>query len=446
MGSYVQPQFTGFIPQNETYDIATVISGGMIVDNSTLIEPPSAVVSFSKTLESNSSVLQLTAHRNAYLSLSNTNVTTGVANSLDVLAQGNGPQSVNLLNLLSQIDHLPDQASVEQAMQSLAPFFNYGLVASSYAGMNMVFEGLHSRVEELRYMNRKAQRGQGYGDLVNTMGIWGKALGENINQSGRDNVAGYRVNAGGLVFGMDTGLSDCITLGITGSYIKATLDDKNITPKDATVESWQGTAYGWFEFARGLYLDTQVAYAHNDYNTNRIIQVNQISTAAIANFHGAQWGAQADLGIAFPYGYYYFSPFARLKYLHLDIESYVEEGADFLSLAVTNSDVDLFMGGIGLKVGGIHQVGNTVWVPEFTALFGADFEDDAELTFANFDGGGPLFTTNGVKPSSTLLDLALGLNIHLNESNIISMKYDLELRSGYISNAGYLQYYYRWGY
>src|SRR5207248_1489986 len=152
-----------------------------------------------------------------------------------------------------------------------------------------------------------------------------QGLGAYLNQGAQNNVAGFRAKAEGIALGADWNVINCMTMGLAGSYTKANVDDNNINPKDQSIESWQGILYGWFEFPEGLYLDTIFGIAANKYKTNRIINVNQIHTAAQADFDGKQYGAQADLGwLAWTQSTCYVAPFARLTYMHLQLDDYTE--------------------------------------------------------------------------------------------------------------------------
>lgn len=457
-GSFVQPIVTGFIPQGSKFDIVTVNGGGTILANDTLKQPSSAVISFSQSLNLANNILSLTTLRKSYEFLSLTQVTQGIAGALDALAQGNGPSSPQLLNLLAQLDQLGSAQAVEEAMESLAPPFNYGLIAGSHIIMDNTFEGIQSRLEDLR-KNRKgstrlsandspiqlAANGVNYGDLGGSGSVWGKLLGAHLSQKERGGVPGYRAKAAGVALGADWGFNDCTTFGLAASYAKVNVDDKNPSPKDQSIKSWQGTAYGWWEFCDGWYLDAMAGIGSNHYKLNRVINVNTIHTAANSSFNGTQYGAQADLGWSFlDCDTYYVAPFARLKYIHLNLDDYAESGAGDLSLDVQNRNAKEFLGGIGFKVGSLYQACEYLIVPELTAMIGYDFTLDGEQPFAGFIGGGPFFVTDGIKPGRTVFDLGLGVNAHICNNAILGLKYNLELRSKFVGNALQLQYNYFW--
>lgn len=450
-GSFVRPVVTGFVPYAHNYNVITVNDGqlvptGTVTDNSTLVQPPSANIYFTKQVVSQvnpNDTLQLTGYRRGYSSLSSTQVTKGVAGTLDVLAQGNGPIDQGMLNLLIQLDTLPTQQDVELAMESLVPPYNFGMAKGAQQTMQMAYDGLESRMEDNRL--RRRAKGQNMGDPAGAGSVWVKGLGAHLSQSDRDGLDGYKADAWGIAIGADWGVNECFTLGLAGSYGHVDVDDKSNSPKDQNVKSWQGTIYSQMLFKHGIYLDAMVSGASEDFNTNRQINVGNIHTAAQADFDGSLWGAQADLGWLSENCDYYWSPFARLRYSHLDIDDYTETGAGSLNLAVSNDKIDEFMGGLGIKIGGMFTNNDVMYVPEISAMFGYDFTNDGEVTSAAFFGGGPAFLTEGVEQGRTVFNLGLSLNTHVSTCTIFKIKYNLEVRDSFVGNAGLLQFSYLWG-
>jgi outer membrane autotransporter protein len=176
-----------------------------------------------------------------------------------------------------------------------------------------------------------------------------------------------------------------------------------------------------------------------------VINVNELHTASQASFNGTQWGAQMDLGWALgDCESYYFAPFARLKYIHLNLDQYTQNGAGDIGLTVDNNHNQEFLGGIGFRLGSTCHTEDMLIVPELSALVAYDFKNDGEQSVAGFIGGGPAFETNGIKPGRTIFDLGLGINAHFCNDSIFSLKYDLEVRSKFIENIFYVQYNYFW--
>lgn len=462
-GSFISPRIAGFIPQGSTFNIVTDTGiGGTIEDNSTLIQP-SLLVYFIKDLIAGDTILQLKANRNSFSVFSSTEVTEGIAAALDILAQGNGPANQNLLNLLSQFDLLTTQEAIEEGMQSLIPPFNNGLIAGSRIGMNSVFEGVLDRIQQVHLMQCQRRpyhcrlhnydpylifpgTGINYGDWYENGSAWGRVVGANINQNSIRNVPGYKGNVIGGVVGLDAGVNDCTTLGLAASYTKVSIDDRAANEKNEAISSWQATGYSGFEFMHGFFLDAMFGLASNHTQINRKIHVNTLETAAIGEFNGAQYGAQSDLCWSFIENpAYYITPFARVKYIHLNLKDYTETGAADLSLMVTQQNSKELMGGLGFRIGATFETHNRIWVPaEFTAMLARDFINDGEQTIATFLAGGPAFATNGVIPGKNILALGVGLNGIFPDYATFSLKYNAELRHKYMSNVAYLQYLIEW--
>lgn len=477
-GSTIQPEFIGFLPSGSLFDIVTVNTGGQansitIQNNATLIPYPSATVYFGmETLVEGTgaspapeytSVIRLTSYRNSFGSLSGTRLTTEVANTLDTLASFNCLPSNVFCTLLSQFDQIPTAEGVEQAMQSLLPGINYGLITASHIGMNNTFEAVTDRVFEFAWQcfhnqlrfpvgntpttSSKLRSGTSVGDSLGwgtPVSYWLRPVGNYIDQDMREGIAGYKAKASGLSVGFDWDINDCTMYGIAFSFTKVNVSDKAFAPKNEAVKSWQATVYGAYDFCYGIFMDAMVGFARNYYDTNRVIHVNQLLTGAQASFKGIQWGFQGDLGMALPNtGDTFLAPFLRLNYISLDMQDYAETGALDLNLQVNQGLAKEFYGGVGVKVAREYIWGSTMWVPEFTSLLAYDFHNDAERAVSIFAGSGPAFSTIGVVPGRAIWNNGLALHGICGDS-VMSFKYNLDFRNKYVGNSAYLQLYYNW--
>lgn len=453
--SLIVPTFSGFIPEGSTYAILTLSStGSVITDLSSIDQPASVIVSFTKALNApQNDILTLTAHRDSYQRLSTSAASFGVAGTLDALAAGNGPTNLDLYYLLSQLDQLPTQHLLELSMESLTPPYHYGLIDGAHLAFNTLAENITDRVWDFAWDYRfkqtkpmQAPSGVNGGSAYQHYGVWGAPMGVYAEQRSREAISGYRVTGGGGMIGFDYAFNPCMLVGIAGSYFKTLVDDKHPMPKNEGIKSWQLTAYGSFSFDSGFYFDALAGYATNQYHINRVIGAHNLLTTAQADVDGNVWGVTGDLGyILSNCSRTLNAPFVRLRYIQLSIGDYVESGAGDLSLSVSNRDPGYFTGGVGWRAARMYPCGKSLWVPEFTALVGYDIVNQAEHTIANFIGGGPSFVTPGYLPSATYLDIGLGLNMALANSNILTFKYNLELRSQYYAQSGAVQLYWPWG-
>jgi len=442
-GSTIQPVVVKGTPRDTTFDIITVTGGGTISDKGVQIVQPAKYI-FTKQLSADNQTFQLLISSNSYRSLSSSALTAGSAAVLDVLS-ANEPTSNDFALLFEQMDQLPTQSAVDEAMQTLTLNHN-GLIQGAKQGMNDVFNTVSGRSANVAHFSHGIkEQGSNYGDHSREGSVWSRVLGSYSDQSLREGIAGYNAKGAGLAFGTDVMIFDGDILGIAVNYYKSSVNGKSVTPRNESIKSWQGTLYGYFDFEYGIFLDAMVAASVNDYKLNRVIAANRFTTAAQASFGGIQWGAQADLGVSMlDNADYLFAPFVRAKGIHLSLDNYTETGAGDLGLSVKDRDVSELTGGIGVKLSTIWEYGTVAYVPELTALIGYDFVNDGESPTANFIGGGPAFITNGVTPSRTLFDLGFGLNVIAEKHAVFTLKYDLEARSSFWGNAGYIQYSYRW--
>ncbi|MGD9591831.1 MAG: autotransporter outer membrane beta-barrel domain-containing protein, partial [Candidatus Berkiella sp.] len=408
----------------------------------------SAIVTFAKSSNALTNQILLTANRKPY-ELFAIDPTQGLARALDFAASGDGPDDANLLYLLGQIDGLATSDEVSQALISLTPPSNNGLVQASFSGMNVSFERINERMYDLHlWMEQQArlQSGINNGDKFGVLGFWAQALGASLNQNGRDGLAGYDANSKGLALGVDWRYNDCSALGFAISYNKADVNDKNQNPKDENIRSWQGTTYAWIDLANGMYVNGILGLAFNDYDVDRTIRFNQINRVSHGNFDGWQFGLQTDAGwFLINNNEYFVTPFARLKYTLLNLDNYTETGAGPLSLSVESQSLDQLLGGVGVKFGKPFVSKHLVFIPEVTTFLSYDFVNDGEQTTASFVGNSLAFDTNGITPGKVAFDFGVGVSTHIDEQSIFTIKYDLTLRNHFNANSGYLEYYYLWG-
>lgn len=457
-GSKIAPTFSGVIHEGSTYPVVWLSSmGSHITDNSTVQQPASVIVYFTKSLNTPQNVLSLIAHRNSYQSLSSTSGSFGVAGALDQLALGNGPGNSDLYYALSQLDQSTTQQTLELAMESLAPPFNYGLIDGAHTGFFTAIDNITERIWDFAWAHRFMQTdrksrhatslGLNSGDWMRGIGVWAMPMAAYVTQHEHHAISGYRVNGGGALIGADYAVNACNFLGIAGSYFKATVDDKNDFPKNERVESWQVSAYGTtYMPSYGLYLDTIFAAAFDDFKINRTIDVNALYTAAQSSMSGSQWGVQCDLGWIYPSTSLVLkSPFVRLNYTQLFLDDYTESGAGGLNLQVNNQAPITFSTGVGIRLAMIYPWRGNELIPETDLLLGYDIVNDGEAPIANFLGGGPLFTTLGAVPSPLFFDIGFGFNLLRPNQTVLTAKYNMEIRGEYFANTGTLQYFWGWG-
>ncbi len=476
-GSYIVPKLQpGLYPAGTKFDIVLAPNGGgnAIMDNSTIVQPTLAIISFTKGVQPYlaGQELYLEILRASYSSVALNENAAAVASVLDSLLF-NGTTNPTILAVITQLDTLPSALAVTQALNSLTPSYNYSLVAASHVGLDNTFNDMQTRLEDLHGAGpiggdnaiierdgRRRSNGMSYGDSCYKgegcvgvdesefnrphWGSWGRGYGTILSQQKRQNIDGFIGDGGGAAFGVDLS-TEYTTVGIAASYTRVQVKDKTPQQDTTDVTSYEGYFYGWFEPMDSWYVDLLLGVSANNYTTNRYIDIGTFSATSTASFAGYLYGAQLDTGYLFRSGSHgLVAPIARAKYTYLEIGNYTEKGAGGISLGVKNEGLNQTILGGGLRLALEYQIAQGTFVPELSGLLLYDFSAQPEVTISNFIGGGSAFVTNGIKPQQASWLLGVGLNGHTPDNYIFTAKFEMQLADDYLGYYGYLQLHYRW--
>lgn len=461
-GSFVTAQLgTGqFIPTGTQFDIISSVAGP-INDASTLNQPYSLTVQFNKATVAGN-ILRLTAARNNFSNFATTDPSQGVAGALDAISKLPANQiNAQILAVLGQLDLIGNQATLVEELESLAPPVNYALIKASRVSMDQMFRSITRRIEDMRNLRTLGAEsymiigpanmddrpsGYNYGDSVYSaanQGAWVQGYGAILDQHKRNQVDGYLGDAAGVAMGMDWGRQGALVgaaLNFTQVHMVGRTTDENVQ----NLQSVQGSVYSWLDLTDAIYLDTQFGFASNHYKTRRNIGVGTVTTAGFSDFFGVNYGAQAEMGYAFLYDFLTVAPVARLRYTRMALDDYSENGAGGLSLTVNQQGLNEGIAGIGLRMLGKKEFAQAVYAPEVSVMLAYDFYADEQSVQSRFLGGGPLFTTTGIKPPHKMLLVDAGVNVHTYDAYIFTVKGELELRDHYYGYSGWVQLYRSW--
>jgi uncharacterized protein with beta-barrel porin domain len=121
------------------------------------------------------------------------------------------------------------------------------------------------------------------------------------------------------------------------------------------------------------------------------------------------------------------APYVRADYTWIRDQSYTEKGADALNLKVDARDTDALVFMAGGKL--MHQLNDIIGLRADAGL-GYDALAKRRNIVSTFAGGGPAFTTPGRDAAPWLARAGLGLVATTQSGMEISMRYDIEGRSG----------------
>ena len=118
---------------------------------------------------------------------------------------------------------------------------------------------------------------------------------------------------------------------------------------------------------------------------------------------------------------------------------YNETGAGGLSLQqVNNSALTQLEGGIGVKFSVLHNEEGQIYNPDIHFMVLHDFKSAAQITTAQFLGGGGSFSVQGSVPDKTTYNTGFGFTFIHKDRLHFTLNYDLRIKNKYIGHAGSL--------
>ncbi|MBI2791421.1 MAG: autotransporter domain-containing protein [Gammaproteobacteria bacterium] len=457
-----------FIPSGSQFQVVNAVPVvGADPTPPTLQQPQSALVFFEKITNPND--ITLTLQLRSIPSVAQGDIPQAIGASLDPLFLG-GTTNPELLALFGQLQMLPDDTSLSNALLQLAPSFNYSLPTSSRISMDNAFDSVQMRLEGLHGLipiaveeEYRKERDYELYNGVNSgdsnviylggrgVGAWVKAYGTIADQHKRHQIEGFRADATGLAIGADWSITDYFTIGVAESVTKVKTTENTSAQNTLKTRSNQTTFYGWYQpmepctgEAIGLYVDTMLAVASDKYQSTRFIYINTINNAASAEFYSLHYGAQADIGYVISSDNWFVAPVARLRYTYLNIDSYSEEGAGGFNLNVVNNTIDETVAGLGLRVATKLDYIQAIYVPEASAMLLYDFSGRAQQMQATFLGGGNPFYIDSIKPAQLIQLYGLGITAYTSDHYSFTIKGNFEYRNEFFGYNGYMQLHYQW--
>jgi outer membrane autotransporter protein len=138
------------------------------------------------------------------------------------------------------------------------------------------------------------------------------------------------------------------------------------------------------------------------------------------------------------------TPQIGFNYLYLTEEGYKEKGS-LSPLHIRTRHEDSLVISAGSQVN--YQFGNqTNTIKELTAHaeMGYDFLSNQTEVAASFEGGGPVFKTQGTKPGAVIIKAGVGMNFMDMGPWDLSVNYDATSRAKFLSQQMSATLKYRW--
>jgi outer membrane autotransporter protein len=410
--------------------------GGILAIPTTLNAPNNLFISFALT-NPDIKTLNLVATRTVPTGLGE-NI-QGVAGVLGTVPAGLGALSdlVNQLGLLTTAEQI-------EAMKSVAPLIDGAITSAVMDYQDNTFGLFSRRITELQAGLTNYNSGYAAGSMDERgHGTWIKLFGRHTDQNERDDVDGYKAETWGVAAGVDMMLTERFLVGVGLSW--ASIDvNHDLNDGDTDINSYQASLYGSWNICGPMFFNWMASAAYNDYDMTRHTIVGAFNQTTIADFHGWSYGAKGELGYVFGAEEFHITPMATLRYAHVDIDGYRENGPSTANQFVNYDDIDALWAGLGVKLSYDFECRKSLISPEAHANIAYDVIADEARAHSQFVSFGPEYETVGASPARTDYNLGLSLTTYGQSGLGMTISYDYNWRSDYHSNSGFVRVRYEW--
>ena len=282
-----------------------------------------------------------------------------------------------------------------------------------------------------------AQTGMVAGDLLSVHGFWVQGYYNDTEQDNRDDVNGFDADTTGIAMGVDAAINDQVNAGVAFSWANTRVDSEGVEQNKMDIDSYRLALYSAYN-AENYYVDGQVAYSSNDYDSKRNVTVGSYNAVAKSNHKGDQYSLRVRSGypMALDNGLYV-TPRAGLEYTYLSEEDYKEKGAGNAGLAVRTDDVEVLLAKLGAKVMyPIVTESEVTWIPEVSMDVVHDFIGDEVELDSNFLGAAAAaFVTQGANIEKTGVTAGLRVRAFSQSNFSFSAGYDYLYKKDYASQS-----------
>ena len=221
---------------------------------------------------------------------------------------------------------------------------------------------------------------------------------------------GFDFVSAGTTFGVDYRLTDSLVVGAALSYTYSRADI-DLDLGDVVSHSGGVSLYGSY-YVRDFYVDTHLGFEWNEYTTRREIVFANIDRTAKGTPSGQQYTANLGAGYDFRLGATTLTPYARGEYIHVEIESFTERGADGLNLFIDRQSTNSFQTAFGGRVSHAFSTPIGIISPYLSAEWRHEFLNDSETITAKYaaDPFNTFFVIPTENPDRDFVALAVGVS------------------------------------
>ena len=269
-------------------------------------------------------------------------------------------------------------------------------------------------------------------EYISGKDFWMRGFGSWANQSDVSNVSGYKINTGGIAFGLEKELSPRAMLGTVLAISNSSANSNSATePSSLSMSTYQLGAYGHYNLNQTVRWTYQANLGlSNQKESRNLSKLLNTNTTASANYNAyTQYvgtGVQDRLAVNDKTR---IIPSLNVDYVGVQSRGYTETGAGAYNLSVNAQNYSELYSTAGLRLERDLTPGVKV-----SANVGAGYNwlNSQVQATAAFQGGGGSFVTNGLSLSPWLYNAGVGITGSIYKNVEMSVRYDYQTSpSGY---------------
>jgi hypothetical protein len=283
------------------------------------------------------------------------------------------------------------------------------------------------------------------GDIDVTNSFWLGPFGSFAEQDAFDYNPGYRAYSGGFIVGLDSQYNPRNMLGIAGAISTTNVESKVNPLVSSRTNGYHVLFYGNHSIGNDYqnFIEWMLTGASNVNNGNREIYITGTDYSANHSYHSYQAGAEVNYGYSFNCAKNLdITPLVVAEYNIIYTPAYSEQGSSAAALFVENQK---YKNILTLGIGGELDFKSTLsWLagtPSLSGILAYDVLRTQDTVAANFLFGSSTFTYVNA-PARLSLNLGANCTFNYNHNTQIEFLYELQLRQGYVNNAGTMKFKY----
>ncbi len=228
---------------------------------------------------------------------------------------------------------------------------------------------------------------------------------------------GFDFDSWTITGGVDYRLRENLVIGTALTYA-TTKADISQSLGDSDSDSYSLSLYGTY-YRDNFYVDAHASYSMIDFETARRIfvpsftAVPSISTTAEGDTDGDQFTFVLGAGYDVNRGAFTFTPYGRVSYLNLDIDSYTEsEPLAGLALDVNSQSVKSLQTALGIRLAYAMSRSFGALVPQVSAEWNHEFKNDDRNITAKYtnDPNNSFFAIPTADPDRNFFTVSAGVS------------------------------------